>query len=70
MDETLFVCVQCGERHAVYNYSEKSFDCHGCRFRNKIVPALRTCPSCGFHYREYTWFDPSRCSNCHKSFVD
>lgn len=70
MEETLFVCTQCGERHARYNFAAKTFDCDACRTRQQVIPARRTCPRCGYEYKEYTWFDPSGCVRCHKSFVD
>lgn len=65
-----FKCVKCGYENTKYNYSEKHFECDACGFKRPILSKQQKCFSCDTTYTEYTWFDPSRCRVCHKSFVD
>ena len=64
-----FRCVKCGEE-AEYDYADKLFRCTVCNFKNKTISRPQKCFSCGKPYTEHTWFDPSGCPHCHRSFVD
>lgn len=65
------VCNNCGHSDFMfpYNYEFKSLICPDCGHVMKVEPVKRRC-RCGHVYKEYTWFDPSGCSKCHRSFID
>lgn len=51
-------------------FSQKQFECTDCGYIEKVVPIKKRCIYCGNEYLEYTWFYPSGCSKCKRSFVD
>jgi ribosomal protein S27E len=63
-------CPVCGNYNAQYDSSIKVLKCGVCKLTKTIEPKKANCCSCGKEYVEFTWFDPSGCRNCHKSFVD
>jgi hypothetical protein len=62
-------CEKCHQIEAEYNYKEHKYVCKKCGHEEEIKPRKCIC-SCGECYLKYTWFDPSGCSRCKKSFVD
>lgn len=63
-------CSKCGEWEAEYNYKDKSFKCTACGHVEPVVSRIAHCPYCGKQYVEYTWYDPSSCKYCNRTFVD
>jgi predicted RNA-binding Zn-ribbon protein involved in translation (DUF1610 family) len=66
----MFTCTRCNKNKTTYNPIGKFFDCPDCGYIEKATPINRKCFSCGKEYTEFTWFSPSSCPNCNKSFVD
>lgn len=64
---TPFICDKCGESR---EYRNHSFVCTKCGYTTIVEPTETRCISCGKKYTEYTWFDPSGCQYCGKSFVE
>lgn len=64
-------CPECNSVNArfPYNYKEKGYQCPICEYIVKVLPIRRRC-RCGHEYDEYTWFDPSGCPSCKRSFVE
>ena len=65
----MFQCGKCKEFESKYDYRTKCFICGNCNRKRIAEPKKSKC-SCGNIYDEYTWFDPSGCSECGQSFVD
>jgi hypothetical protein len=70
----MFVCDKCGLESSNYDSKAHTFKCDetkgGCGHIGEIKPKTAYCFSCGKPYTQYTWFDPSGCPYCHRSFVD
>ena len=67
MSSTPFVCDKCGQPR---DYKDHSFVCPKCGYKTTMEPVETKCFSCGKEYTKWTWFDPSSCQHCRKSFVD
>lgn len=65
----MFECQKCKKWDADYDYKTKEMVCNSCGHREKIIPTKNRC-HCGYTYLEYTWFDPSGCPKCRRSFVE
>lgn len=67
----MFKCAQCGKWTAEYDYDQKAFVCQDqqCGHKERVQGRKERCFKCRAEYTEYTWFDPSGCSHCRKSFV-
>lgn len=63
-------CPVCGNFRATYDSLTKTLHCGVCGLTKLLEPKKDKCCSCGAPYLAFTWFDPSGCRNCHKSFVD
>lgn len=66
----MFQCNKCKKFESEWNISITSYICKDCGYVEKVEPKKRSCIYCGQMYNELTWFSPSGCSNCGKSFVD
>lgn len=68
----MFLCDKCGLFTAKYDFIKKSFICtnENCKREVLISPQLTKCLECNKDFQYYTWFDPSRCPHCSKSFVE
>lgn len=53
-----------------YNQEQKKCLCKACGVKIAVRPNEETCDCCGQEYLKYTWFDPSGCEKCYRSFVD
>lgn len=62
-------CPKCEQETLLYDYKDHCYLCE-CGYEYEEKPHKRKCFSCGETYLEYTFFDPSGCNRCHKSFVD
>jgi hypothetical protein len=65
----MFKCNNCGKYTARYIYSEKQYECTQCGNVEKVIPKIKKCV-CGHEFIYFTWFDPSGCGYCSRSFVD
>lgn len=65
----MFVCIKCKKKTLEYK-GRGVYKCTNCDYLEKIQGEKSSCVRCGETYYEYTWFDPSGCPRCHKSFVD
>lgn len=67
----MFVCNKCGKETAQYNNVKKWFECNNedCRHIEHTKFTIETC-SCGYQFVRHTFFDPSGCKQCKKSFVN
>jgi hypothetical protein len=67
----MYRCHTC-QGQAVYDFDQHLFRCRNaaCGAEEPVTPRLRRCIRCGHPYTEYTWFQPSGCPNCGKTFVD
>ena len=61
---------ECKHEDIKYDYNEKKYICQECGYEKKVEPKVSKCYRCGTVYTEYTWFDPSSCKHCKRSFVD
>jgi hypothetical protein len=66
----MYRCLECGELNSTYNYDKHAFVCSNCGNEEVMLPKQKHCISCGTQYIMYTFFDPSGCNCCHKSFVE
>ena len=66
----MFKCPQCNQNTLRYDYKQHRFHCPECNHEELAKSKDRNCFRCGTLYKEYTWFDPSGCVACNKSFVD
>jgi len=66
----IFRCPNCGKESLDYIFSDKKYECKECGYNENVTPFITTCPKCGNTITKYTWFDPSYCKKCNKSFVD
>jgi hypothetical protein len=65
-----YLCEKCGEFESIYDYDKKLFICNSCGHIVYVRWQLKKCWNCGQYYTYYTFFDPSGCHRCGKSFVD
>lgn len=67
----MYRCNACHSQ-AVYDFEEHLFRCRdaACGAEERVTPRIHRCTRCGHHYLEYTWFQPSGCEKCGKSFVE
>ena len=66
----MFPCDNCEKPTSIYNYKDKKMVCSECGHEQDVKPYKTKCFSCGEPYLEYTWFDPSGCDKCNRSFID
>lgn len=65
-----FGCCECKGSYAYYNFKDKEMICTECHHIRPINGEEKRCSKCRNVYTEFTWFDPSSCPNCNRSFVD
>lgn len=54
---------------AEWNVDKQIYICPECGLEQMPKPVKRRC-FCGHEYTEITWFIPSGCPKCNRSFVD
>ena len=69
-ENIMFECEKCHGAFMKYDYEKKQFECEECGYKHEVKPVTRYCCRCLNVYTEYTWFDPSGCPHCHRTFVD
>ena len=65
----IWACFNC-EGDSVYDYETKKFTCKYCGYEFQVTKKKDICPWCGDEYDSYTWFDPSSCLRCRRSFIE
>ncbi len=66
----MFACEKCGGKAVTYDHMTHAYVCPDCGDVEALSMKYNTCPRCGALVAYYTWFDPSGCSQCGRSFVD
>jgi DNA-directed RNA polymerase subunit RPC12/RpoP len=66
----MFICDSCSQPEVTYDYQNKKYTCGHCGDEWIMSPVEKKCFNCGKTYTYYSWFDPSSCPHCSRSFVD
>lgn len=66
----MLLCRKCGQYTALYDGQHHQYVCTSCGHVEQTTPHEARCWNCGGTYTEWTWFDPSGCPHCYRSFVD
>jgi primosomal protein N' len=66
----LWKCPHCNvDTH--YDSGKHQEVCEKCEWRGEpLTPHKERCFNCGVEYMEFSWFDPSGCNKCFRSFVE
>ena len=65
----MFKCPSCEKPTMIYKSLQQKMICP-CGYHEILKGKEKICRRCANSYIEYTWFDPSGCKNCGRSFVD
>jgi len=68
----LYRCLKCHKFSAKYDYDNKCYICTNpeCKFVEKLSKRKHQCESCWKEFEYWTWFDPSNCPHCYRSFIE
>jgi len=66
----MFECEKCHTYETEYDYKNHEMICKKCGHIEKIEPKQAVCCHCSQPHIQWTWFHPSGCDKCGKSFVD
>ena len=56
-------------KNVSYDLENETITCKDCGTAYSQKPHIGYCPICGTEYKKYTWYIPSGCRECNKSFV-